>query len=368
MQRIPRLLQQAVWLRPAWSVILAPIMTKIPPNKMKALLLSLAAVGLLSGFAQYSAPPSSAPEYTSDGQLKFPEAYREWVYVTTGFDMSYNPAMSMDHHMFDNVFVNPEAYKAFMETGTWPDKTMLVLEVRPGESKGSINQAGSYQAAGVMGVEVHVKDEARFPGKWAFFGFDDNKTATAKMIPTSASCYSCHAEHAAVDTTFVQFYPTLLPVAYDKGTINPSIHLAPDAARISSLAFEHGWAAAESTLNELRASDPKAEALSESSLNLLGYGLLRAGKTADAVSDFEFVARQYPASPNAYDSLADGYLAAGNSAKALESSRKTLALLSKTQGISSSRREQLEKAANERIAKIQAQNKSAADASKPKAY
>jgi hypothetical protein len=68
-----------------------------------------------------------------------------------------------------------------------------------------------------MAVEVHVKDEARFPGKWAFFGLDDGKTA--KMIPTAADCYSCHAAHAAVDTTFVQFYPTLLPIAKSKGTL-----------------------------------------------------------------------------------------------------------------------------------------------------
>ena len=67
-----------------------------------------------------------------------------------------------------------------------------------------------------MGLEVHVKDEAQFPGKWAFFGFDNEKTA--KMIPTSADCYSCHSAHAAVDTTFVQFYPTLLPIAKSKGT------------------------------------------------------------------------------------------------------------------------------------------------------
>jgi hypothetical protein len=335
-------------------------------NKTKALLLSLIAVVLLSGFAQYAKPGSSAPEYTSDGQLKFPEPYREWVYVTTGFDMSYNPGMSMGHHMFDNVFVNSEAYRAFMKTGTWPDKTMLVLEGRPGESKGSINQAGSYQSAQRMGVEVHVKDEARFPGKWAFFGFDGGKTA--KMIPTSASCYSCHAEHAAVDTTFVQFYPTLLPVAYDKGTINPAIHLAPDAARIQRIALDHGWAAAESTLNDLRASDPQAEALTESSLNQTGYQLLGEAKTADAVAAFEFVARSYPASPNAYDSLADGYLAAGNSARALECSQKTLELVSKAQDMDSARRSQLEKSANERIAKIQAQNKSAADANKPKSY
>ena len=70
-----------------------------------------------------------------------------------------------------------------------------------------------------MGFEVHVKDESRFPGKWAFFGFGD--TTPAKMIPRSAECYSCHAEHAAVDTTFVQFYPTLLPLATSKGTLSP---------------------------------------------------------------------------------------------------------------------------------------------------
>jgi hypothetical protein len=71
-----------------------------------------------------------------------------------------------------------------------------------------------------MGLEVHVKDEARFPGKWAFFGFGDNKTAT--MTPQTAECYSCQANHAAVDTTFVQFYPTLLPIATAKGTLSPS--------------------------------------------------------------------------------------------------------------------------------------------------
>jgi hypothetical protein len=69
-----------------------------------------------------------------------------------------------------------------------------------------------------MAVEVHVKDEARFPVKWAFFGFGVGKTAT--MIPTSTDCYSCHSSHAAVDTTFVQFYPTLLPIATSKGTLS----------------------------------------------------------------------------------------------------------------------------------------------------
>ena len=168
--------------------------------------------------SQNPAPSHVGPEYTGDSQLKLPEHYRDWVYLTTGFDMSYNPAMRMGHHMFDNVFVNREAYKSFVETGTWPDKTVLLIEGRGAESKGSINQAGNYQSTEVMGIEVHVKDEARFPGKWAFFGFGDGKTA--KMIPTTADCYTCHAAHAAVDTTFVQFYPTLLPIAKSKGTLS----------------------------------------------------------------------------------------------------------------------------------------------------
>jgi len=185
-------------------------------RKMKIALIALVATICLVGYAQKTDAPATGPEYTNDGQMKFPDHYREWVYLTTGFDMSYNPAMRMGHHMFDNVFVNPKAYQSFLKTGTWPDKTVMVLEARKAEGNGSINKAGNYQGTEVMGVEVHVKDEARFAGNWAFFPFDGAKTA--KMIPTSAECYSCHAAHGAVDTTFVQFYPTLLQVAKAKGT------------------------------------------------------------------------------------------------------------------------------------------------------
>jgi hypothetical protein len=175
----------------------------------------------LAGSQPDTATHSFSPEYTGDAQLKFPEHYREWVFLSSGIDMSYTARAAgdtNDFHAFDNVFVNPEAYQAFLKTGTWPDKTMMVLEARKGRQKGSINQNGQFQTA-LLGVEVHVKDEAHFPGKWAFFGFDGHDKTSA-MIPTSANCYSCHAQHAAVDTTFAQFYPTLLPLATSKGTLS----------------------------------------------------------------------------------------------------------------------------------------------------
>ena len=134
--------------------------------------------------------------------------------------MSYSPNMSMGHTMFDNVFVNPEAYKAFLQTGTWPDKTMLVLEARVAGSKGSINKTGHYQTGEIMGREVHVKDTARFgsTANWEFFNGEDG--VTGKLLPKEMECYSCHEQHGAVDTTFVQFYPTLLEIAKKKNTLS----------------------------------------------------------------------------------------------------------------------------------------------------
>jgi len=184
-----------------------------------ALLVSaLSLVKLLRQASPNKENSANLPVYTADGNLKFPTEYRQWVYLTSGVDMSYSPNMSMDHSMFDNVFVNPEAYRAFLQTGTWPDKTMLVLEGRMAGSRGSINKTGHFQTGEIMGREVHLKDEVRFPGKWAFFNSDDG--VTGKLLPKEMDCYSCHEQHGAVDTTFVQFYPTLLEIAKKKNTLS----------------------------------------------------------------------------------------------------------------------------------------------------
>jgi Cytochrome P460 len=186
------------------------------------LIVAVLAVRMLPGHASAAAPSaaSGAPSYTPDGSLVYPENYREWIFLTSGIDMSYGPGSGSGMSTFDNVFVNPDAYKSFVQTGTWPDKTVLVLEIRSAQTKGSINKNGHFQTAGVMGREAHVKDQSRFPGGWAFFGFDDTKPG--KLVPLQADCYSCHEKHGAVDTTFVQFYPTLLELAKKKRTLSPA--------------------------------------------------------------------------------------------------------------------------------------------------
>jgi hypothetical protein len=159
------------------------------------------------------------PQFTADGQLRFPKEYREWSFLSSGLGMTYGPAAAgtRDEPRFDNVFVNRSAYKSFLASGRWPDKTIFVLEIRKSQSEGSINKGGHFQTS-TAAVEVHVKDEKRFKGSWAFFGFEEGKES-AKQIPMSASCYSCHRDNGAVDTTFVQFYPTLLDAARANHTL-----------------------------------------------------------------------------------------------------------------------------------------------------
>lgn len=188
--------------------------------KVLGLALTLAVVGLISmAAALQSASGSDEPRYTRDNRMLRPENYREWIWLSSGLGMSYTPGPGNQNPDFDNVFVNPSAYRSFVATGRWPDKTILVLETRASLSKASINQSGHVQGE-VTGMEVHVKDESRFPGKWAFFAFGQSGQ-TGKLFPKQASCYSCHEQHGAIDSTFVQFYPTLMDVAKQKGTVKP---------------------------------------------------------------------------------------------------------------------------------------------------
>lgn len=187
-------------------------------GRLFAAVVGFGAVGIIAAFAGQGSAPPDEPGYTSDGRLLKPEHYREWVWLSSGLGMSYSANASTEKDPpFDNVFVNPEAYRRFLETGKWPDKTVLILEIRSSVGRASINQHGHFQG-GLTAIEAHVKDEKRFRGGWAFFGFN-RSGEPARLIPQSASCYTCHAQSGAVDTTFVQFYPTLLDIAKQKGTL-----------------------------------------------------------------------------------------------------------------------------------------------------
>jgi hypothetical protein len=171
-----------------------------------------------------AAEPDSAESgwarYNDAGQLIKPENYREWVTIGTGLNMAYGPPLQAASATppFTNVFVSPAAYQSFLQTGGWPDRTVFILEIRASVPVNAVkNGNNGYFQGDILGIEAEVKDGKRFPGKWGFFGF--GRTAiTGQEIPATAACYSCHLKNAAVENTFVQFYPVLREVAKEKGT------------------------------------------------------------------------------------------------------------------------------------------------------
>jgi Cytochrome P460 len=174
----------------------------LPAKRMKKAIL----MGLLL------AASSAAQKYTVDGELLLPVDYRQWIFLSSGIGMTYSNEPNA-HPMFDNSFVKPAAYKAFLNTGTWPDKTVLLLENRAAGSNAS-NKDGKFQTK-LMGFEAHVKDSAK--GGWMFYYIPPD-SRSGKALPKTAVCYTCHEKNAATDTTFVQFYPTLIETAKKKGT------------------------------------------------------------------------------------------------------------------------------------------------------
>jgi hypothetical protein len=105
-----------------------------------------------------------------------------------------------------------------VQTCKWPEKSVFALELRKPATEGSINKGGQYQTD-FIAVEFSVKDTPRLPDGWGYFGFNGS-TSTAKVLGTAAGCNACHSKNAAVEHTFVQFYPTLLPIAQSKGTLS----------------------------------------------------------------------------------------------------------------------------------------------------
>lgn len=185
-------------------------------------ILLLLALTLLGGSASTDAniTPGTSPEYTRDGQLKLPNHYPEWIYLSSDFHpASQSAEMQKDgHDKFLNVFVSPQAYGAFLRTGTWPDKTLLVVEMRTAESVSMNNQTGQVQGS-PGGIAVHVKGEARFAGKWGLLRFPWRED----LQDDPANRYNRHTARGAVYSTFIQFYPTLQPVAKSKAHSVPHI-------------------------------------------------------------------------------------------------------------------------------------------------
>jgi cytochrome P460 len=150
--------------------------------------------------------------YTADGGVPLPQ-YDKWVFMGAG---AFDAQETSPAPRFSNVFVDPAAYDMFVRTGRWPDRTIIVSEKRAGVTTQPLTKgAGWGQTGAPLGFEFEIKDQAR--GGWRYYSAARGERV-GKLIPNQSDCTTCHAEHGAVDNTFVQFYPKLSDLLTRRGT------------------------------------------------------------------------------------------------------------------------------------------------------
>ena len=158
--------------------------------------------------------PGPGPTFSGDSLIR-PGGIERWVLAGASLGLGYSDPSGADlagvgSRLFHNVYIEPAAYDRFARTGRFPEGTMLALALHEPRQKVPPSRQGLFEGER-LAVELAVKDSGRFPGGWAYFNFGDAPAgARARPLPREA-CERCHAQHAADDHVFVQFYPTLRP-------------------------------------------------------------------------------------------------------------------------------------------------------------
>jgi hypothetical protein len=157
------------------------------------------------------APAKPAAQFEGKETLLRPQDYREWVFVGSSLGLRYEEGKKAPQELeYKNIYIDPAAYRAYRETGAFPQGTVLILESAAGEEKKEPGLRGSFQKE-FTGLSAAVKDKDRFPDGWAYFSFSDvpGKTKAKARPAKKTACYDCHREKGAEDNVFTQFYPVL---------------------------------------------------------------------------------------------------------------------------------------------------------------
>ena len=101
-------------------------------------------------------------------------------------------------------------------------------------------------------------------------------------------------------------------------------------------------------LSALQAKDPRL-GLSEAIVNALGYEHIFAKDSKGAVEIMQLNVKAYPDSPNAYDSLADAYVADGQKEMAMENAKKALDLLASDTKDDEAREKEIRESAEQKL-------------------
>ncbi|MEZ8358349.1 cytochrome P460 [Vibrio splendidus] len=151
-------------------------------------------------------------QFTDEGSLVRPQDYREWIFAGTATTPKIvnNDVLFPD---FQNIYIDPDSYKAWKETGTFPEGTIMVKEILDLGLTNSPVGKGFYQGD-FRTLSAAVKSKVRYPdtvGNWNYFSFVNKKdkklNKTAK--PLGSRCSGCHEANAPEGGAFYNYFSVL---------------------------------------------------------------------------------------------------------------------------------------------------------------
>ncbi len=190
----------------------------------------LATSALLSSTGSTLASPDSTedvvPAYDDEGRLLLPQDWQRWVLAGSSLGLSYTEGEA-GRELFHQTLIEPTAYDHFVETGEFREGTMLALVLHDLGEGATPSRRGTY-ADDLAAVEMAVKDSSRPRDEaWAYYNFagTDGLVESARAFP-ARTCHACHAEHAAYDNVFMQFYSLLRSAAPDPSRFETAAEVA----------------------------------------------------------------------------------------------------------------------------------------------
>jgi hypothetical protein len=166
--------------------------------------------------ASLLAPGDTVPRFAGDSLVR-PDGFERWVLAGASMGLGYSQPSGADAAgatggMFHNVYLEPTAYAHFVRTGRFREGTMMAMTLYEPGQKVHPSKQGFFEGK-FLAVEFSLKDSRRYPGSWAYFNFGKGAKGSRALANPRQACQSCHAQNAADDNVFVQFYPTLRAVS-----------------------------------------------------------------------------------------------------------------------------------------------------------
>lgn len=175
-----------------------------------------------------------------------------------------------------------------------------------------------------------------------------------QRYPTGGHGIEMFAPHPELATLIRDWFDTTLLKTPGHA---PASHRDPSPEILQTIDEAGGAGRAADLLRQARKRDPGVTLFPESIVNLIGYEHLQAGDVKGAIEIFKLNTLAFPNSPNTYDSLADAFLADGQSDMALQNAEKAFALLPSDASDSEARRKLIRESIEKKLKALKSDKK-----------